>query len=54
MNLDYEKVLTRANQLYKEAKWEKYPLYYNEDDDFEIESDQVKCMLKALIEELNK
>ena len=53
MNLDYQTILTRANSLYKEAKREKYPLYYNTDDDFEIKSDQVKSILKDLIEELN-
>ena len=52
MNLDYLTILARANQFYKEAKVEKYPNYTEED--FEIASDQVKAVLKALIEELNK
>jgi len=51
MNLNYETILARANEFYKEAKVEKYPTY--KDEDFEIKSDQVKAILKALIEELN-
>lgn len=52
MNLNYENILARANQFYKEAKIEQYPSYDKED--FEISSDQVKSILKALIEKLNK
>lgn len=52
MNLDYQTILARANEFYKETKAEKYPSYNKEN--FEIASDQVKSILKALIEELNK
>jgi hypothetical protein len=52
MNLNYETILARANKFYREAKLEIYPAY--SDEDFEIKSDQVKAILKALIEELNK
>ncbi len=57
MNLDYEKVLTRANQLYTEAKIElrkeQLGIGIPEDTAYAIYSDQVKSVLKALIEELN-
>ena len=58
MNLDYEKVLTRANQLYTEAKIElrkeQLDIGIPEGTAYAIHSDQVKSVLKALIEELNK
>ena len=51
MNLNYETILTRANEFYRESKQEIFPAY--SDESFEIKSDQVKAILKALIEELN-
>lgn len=58
MNLDYQTILTRANQLYAEAKTKHIDpdtLKYWAPEMFPtIESDQVKSILKALIEELNK
>jgi hypothetical protein len=53
MNLNYQTILARANALYKEAKSSKLP-DYQVNKELEIESDQVKSILQALIEELNK
>jgi hypothetical protein len=49
--LDYNKILTRANQLYAQAKQEKG--WDNHGRPPKIESDQVKTVLRALIEEFN-
>lgn len=62
MNLDYQTILNRANVLYTEAKVKlreeqgigvpdgtSYAIY-----SYAIYSDQVKSILKALVEELNK
>ncbi len=58
MNLDYQTILNRANQLYTEAKIElrkeQLGISIPEGTAYAIYSDQVKSVLKALIEELNK
>ncbi len=55
---DEKKILERANQLYAEAKFardEGWKEYCQDHPDFipTIQSDQVKSLLKALVEALN-
>jgi len=50
--LDLQKITNRANFLYNEAKQQK--LLIADDWGFEIHSDQVKSILKALVEAINE
>ena len=59
MNLDFEKIWRAANARYGSAKLQKAG-YNNESAAYiapemipRIASDQVKCMLEALVEEIN-
>lgn len=56
--LNYQSVLDKANTYYVQAKIQKKlfsPTEYTAPEMYpQIESDQVKSILKALIEELNK
>jgi hypothetical protein len=62
MQLNEEKILKRADELYVKAKWEQRPSvladqslaeFSDYNPDCSIRSDQVKCLLKALVEAIN-
>jgi hypothetical protein len=60
MKLDFNEVMGKANAYYAEAKLRKAgvcisdAVYIAPEELPQINSDQVKAVLKALIEELNK
>jgi hypothetical protein len=51
--ISYDKVLRRANELYEQAKGYKWDGYKAPEQRPQIPSDQVKSVLRALIEALN-
>lgn len=55
-NLDYDKVLNRANEYYVQAKIDKghyvFSPYHAPEQIPQIQSDQVTSLLKAIIDEL--
>jgi hypothetical protein len=54
MKLDFTRIMLRANMHYAEAKLGKDAVYAAPEQLPKIQSDQVKAVLKALIEEINK
>ena len=56
--IDYDKVLEKANELYVIEKTKhvnpESMAYWAPEMFPKIESNQVKCMLRALVDELNK
>ena len=56
INLNYDEILARANELYFIAKTDGMTdreIIYADEEDINIKSDQVKSILKALIEAIN-
>ncbi len=57
MKLNYEEILARTNELYSKEKTKNFPpkdlLYWAPEMLPKVESDSVKCMLKALVEAIN-
>jgi hypothetical protein len=47
-------ILARANELYEEAKGYKWDGYTAPELRPQIQSDQVKCLLAAIVEALNE
>lgn len=52
--ISYDKVLRRANELYEQAKGHQWDGCKAPEQRLQIPSDQVKCMLRALVEALNQ
>jgi predicted RNA-binding protein with EMAP domain len=54
MAIEYEVVISKADQYYRELKRKKYSYADRELLHEGIQSDQIKALAKALIEEINE